>query len=70
MNVYLLQHTRNIEEDVFEIKTIGVYSSTDEAKNATKRLVACIGFKDYPDGFSIEEYLLDSDSWTDGFMIS
>ena len=62
---YLLQHERSDAEDV---KVIGVYSSELEAMAAIERLANQPGFRDYPDGFSIDAYELNRDNWTEGFV--
>jgi hypothetical protein len=44
-----------------------VYRTVEAARNAISRLDRMPGFRDYPDGFQIEEYELDADHWTAGF---
>jgi homoserine kinase type II len=63
--VYLLQHERSDDGDV---KTLGIYSSEQEAASALDRLRGQPGFRDYPDGFTIGPYLLDEVYWAEGFM--
>lgn len=65
--VYLLEHTHdegNINEDV---KRIGIYDSYELAQEAQNRVKDQPGFIDYPDGFYIDEYIIDKDYWVDGF---
>ena len=62
---YLLQHERHDTENV---KVIGVYSSREAAEAAVERLRLALGFRDYPDGFSVDEYPLDVDHWAEGFV--
>lgn len=50
-----------------EVKFIGVYSSHDDAQAAISRLRDQPGFRDWPDGFSINEYEIGIDHWTEGF---
>jgi homoserine kinase type II len=64
-HVYLLQHVRSDDED--SCKTIGIYSSDEEARAAIVRLRDKPGFRDYPEGFSIGPYPLNKDHWVDGF---
>ncbi|WP_271066845.1 hypothetical protein [Caulobacter sp. NIBR1757] len=47
---------------------IGVYASRDKALLAQARSTDLPGFRDWPDGFLIEEYELDQDHWTEGFV--
>ena len=62
---YLLQHENPDMEDV---KVIGLYSSPSSAAAAIERLRVQPGFRDYPDGFSIDAYELDEDHWVEGFI--
>jgi homoserine kinase type II len=48
-------------------KLIGVYSSEGEAKEAITRLAKAPGFRECPEGFSIDSYELGKDHWTDGY---
>mgnify|MGYP003581344561 CR=1 FL=1 len=50
-----------------DVKTIGVYSTRDNAAAAIQRFRGRPGFRDYPDGFQIDEYPLDRDHWGEGF---
>jgi hypothetical protein len=68
MAVYLLSHMRAEDEDQ-DVKICGIYSSDQEARSAIQRLIIEPGFKDYPDGFSISEYVINTDYWTKGFGI-
>jgi hypothetical protein len=65
--------------DVENIKFIGVYRSADLAQAAVDRLKMQPGFCDSPRvvdpmidsderGFYIDEYELDKDHWTEGFV--
>jgi hypothetical protein len=66
MSVYILFHQRevNLQES---IKLIGVYSTRENAEAARERARARAGFRDAPDGFTIDEYPLDEDHWTEGY---
>ncbi len=66
--VLLVQHERRGASDA-DVKVIGVYSARANAEAVTTRLAAQPGFRDHPDGFSIEAYELDSDHWTEGFGV-
>ena len=67
-SVFVLQHVRSSEDDVEDVKFIGVYSSRDKARAAIDRLVVAPGFSENPDGFAIDEYPLDQDHWVEGFV--
>jgi hypothetical protein len=67
MRVYILQHERDIEGSS-DVKMIGVYRTEQDALAARKRLSAAPGFRDHPDGFSIDPYELDQDHLTEGFV--
>ena len=67
MKVYLLQHSRDIENEE-DVKMIGVYSSFEKAQEGQDRAAKLEGFRDFQDGFSIDEYSVDEDCWTDGFV--
>lgn len=69
MNVYVLQHERESETGS-DVKLVGVYASETDALEATARLTLAPGFRDYPDGFSIDAYELGEDHWTSGFTSS
>jgi putative ABC transport system substrate-binding protein len=50
------------------VKFIGVYSSEERARAAVDRAKQLSGFRDYPDGFSVDPYEVDMDHWTEGFL--
>ena len=64
--VYLLHHIRTIE-DHEDVKLLGVFSSRDLAERAKERAVNLPGFKDSPDGFSVDKYIIDRMGWTAGY---
>jgi hypothetical protein len=41
-----------------ETKTIGIYSSRDMAEQAIKRIITRPGFRDFPEYFKIDEYIV------------
>ena len=65
-HAFVLQHENPETKDV---KLIGVYSSEAAAQAAIGRVCAQPGFRDYPNGFSIDDYEVDEDNWTEGFWI-
>ena len=66
-NVFVLQHARERLGGEEDVKFIGVYSSEVAAKEAVRRLQSVAGFRDFPDGFYIDEYEIDKDHWQEGF---
>lgn len=68
-SVFLLQHSYQMEElDCEETKVIGIYSTREHAEQAQERLKRAEGFRDYPDCFYIDKYVLDKDHWVEGFV--
>jgi hypothetical protein len=70
--VFLLWHSRPNENPIDDMDTddklIGVYSSASEAEAAIQRKLQFVGFRDFPDGFQIAEYVLNRDAWSEGFI--
>jgi hypothetical protein len=70
--VFLLWHSRpldgGIDENDTDDKLIGVYSSAAEAEAARQRKLQFEGFRDYPDFFIVDEYEVDKDRWSEGFI--
>lgn len=66
--VFVLQHVHEREDGVEDVKFIGVYSSLDKAQAAEARLHHLPGFSDEPDGFHIDEYHVDQDQWSEGYV--
>ena len=66
-SVFLLQHVRDIDGQD-DAKVIGIYSDLSQAEEAMVRTLKLPGFCDHPDGFLVDEYPLDEDNWTDGFV--
>jgi hypothetical protein len=65
--VYVLWHSYEDPPGREEDKLIGIYSSRQLAEDALARVRDKPGFRDYPDGFLIDEMTLDRDSWVQGF---
>lgn len=65
--VYVLEHSYELDE-CDESKLIGIYSSKQAAQDAITRLQSQPGFRDYPDNFTIDRYVLDQDHWKEGFI--
>lgn len=79
-SVFILQHCRTDDFGYDNVKMIGAYTSRIEAEGAVERLRAMPGFCDYPaildplkdeetSGFTIDEYALNKDHWTEGFGV-
>jgi len=63
-----LAHVAREDTPDEDVKFIGIYSSREKAESAISRLVLQQGFKDFPDGFNIDQYTIDEDHWTEGFV--
>jgi homoserine kinase type II len=70
VNVFVLQHVHTGDEGVEDVKFIGVYSSREKAEAAVRRLSAQPGFSDTADGFHIDEYQVDQDQWSEGYVVA
>ena len=78
-SVFLLQHLHTLPSGEEDVKSIGVYSTLELAREAVSRLKAAPGFRDHPmvidpleddstDGFYIDEYTIDQDNWAEGYV--
>lgn len=67
-NVFLVHHTYTRKGGSEEVKFIGAYSSHERAQAAVERLVVMPGFAETPNGFHVDEYRLDQDHWTEGYV--
>ena len=47
---------------------IGVYRTEADALAAKDRLKSQPGFREYLDGFTVSEYQIGQDHWTEGFV--
>jgi hypothetical protein len=68
MLVFVVQHARELEDGEEEIKMIGVYSTRDKAEEAVERLRLQPGFRETPKCFHIDDYTVDMDHWTEGYV--
>ncbi len=68
--VYLVHHIRDISEDddIQDVKLIGVYTTEELAEEAVERKKKLEGFRDYREGFEISKTTLNEDIWTSGFI--
>ncbi len=68
MKVYVLQHEHELDDGSSDVKMIGGYGTEQDAVDACKRLSVAPGFRDHPDGFSIDAYELGEDHWSEGYV--
>lgn len=66
--VYLVHHTREVDEESDDIKLVGIYSSEEKARQAIAQLREQPGFRDHQDGFELGEATLDHTEWAEGFL--
>lgn len=78
-SIFLLQHLHTCSDGTEDVKIIGVYSSKQAALGAIQRLKTQPGFQETPelrdpvheeqnDGFYLDEYRVDVDHWTEGYV--
>lgn len=67
-SVFILWHTHEVSEQGEDSKLIGVYQSRKDAERAKERASRQPGFSDHVTGFSVQEYQLGKDHWTEGFV--
>ena len=76
---FLLQHLHLVDGGDEDVKTLGIYSSRESAEKAVVRFRGLPGFRDVPqmadpsaigagEGFYIDEFELDQDSWASGYQ--
>lgn len=66
-HVYLLWHTHEPNEEE-NGKLLGVYSSRERAEQRILQANELPGFRDWPDGYIIDDYGVDDDKWREGFV--
>jgi hypothetical protein len=67
MHVFILWHVHEMESGEEDSKLIGVYSTEQSAEAARQRSCRLPGFRDSPDAFTIDNYEVDTDHWTEGY---
>jgi hypothetical protein len=68
-SVFLLWHVHRPPESVDgDEKLIGAYRTEEDAKAAILRLRDKPGFSESPAGFQIDEYEVNKDHWTEGYV--
>ena len=77
--LFILQHLHVLPGGCEDVKFLGVYSSMELARAAIGRLKLQPGFCDHPNivapdadtddqGFHLDEYEVDRDHWTHGYV--
>jgi len=66
--VFILWHSRPVGDSETDDKLLGVYSTRQRAEDRAAQATKLPGFRAHPDAFTISEYQLDGDSWTEGFQ--
>ena len=78
-SVFLPEHLHVMNDGEESVKTLGIYSSRDAALAAVERFRVLPGLRDIPnmadhdkpgpaEGFCIDEYKINQDSWTEGYV--
>lgn len=67
-HVYLLEHTHVYSEDKENTKTIGIYTTEEEALAVIEELKSVSGFIKYPQGFNIDKYKIGQTFWKEGYL--
>lgn len=78
-SVFVVQHLHVLSDGTDDVKFVGVYRTRGTAQAAVERLNGLPGFCDHPDlvdptscndrnGFYIDEYQVDIDHWTEGYV--
>ncbi len=65
---FLVHHSHSFDDGTEDVKPIGVYSTRVAAQSAVQRVSVLKGFANNSDGFSIDEYEIDRDHWTEGYV--
>lgn len=66
--VWTLHHVHEFEDGHEDVKLIGIFSSEAIAVQVKGRLQDQPGFRDWPEGFSIDPHTLDDTGWREGFV--
>ena len=65
--VYMLWFSRDPDEEMEII--VGIYGTEAEAQSALRLRADKPGFRDFPDGFHIDSWVLGRSSWDEGFVL-
>jgi len=68
--IFVLEHLHEFEDGHEDSKLLGLYSSQEKAEAGLERVRDQPGFRDHPEGFSIEAWEVDSEriAWPQGFV--
>lgn len=62
-HIYLLKHSRKIDDECKETKIIGFFSVNQNAEEVIENYKKLPGFKDNPDDFIIEKIQINHNDW-------
>lgn len=65
--VYILHHVHEFEDGDEDVKILGIFSSESKGIELIEKYKKQPGFKDDPEGFSADKYILDKADWVEGF---
>lgn len=66
-SVFYLAH-EYFDGEYDNVSDLGYYSTYENARKSLSKYHEKPEFKNYPDGFCIDEYKIDKPEWTDGFF--
>jgi len=66
--VYVLHHTHQIKGYEEDVKLLGIFSSEEKAIEAIEKYKQMPGFKETPEGFSLDQYVVNKTEWREGFI--
>jgi hypothetical protein len=66
-SVFVVFHTHDLSNGAEDVKMIGVFSSKERGESVISKLAEQPGFREFPSGFSIDEYAIDKEHWQEGF---
>lgn len=66
--VFILHHIHKLPASGVDVKVIGVYATKKDADEAIVRLTAQPGFREFPKEFTVDQYKIGEDHWTEGFI--
>jgi len=66
-SVFVVQHSYELD-GCGETKSSACTQTRRAAEDAIRRLQVTPGFRDHPAEFSVDEFPLDLDHWTEGFV--
>jgi len=67
-SVWIVSHVREFEDGHEDVKHIGVFTSRELAERALEKVKDQPGFRDCPEGFSVDEWRLNQIGWSEGYV--